>query len=112
MNVAKGNVTPFKSRVPASAPAPQGGNGGGDNFGERLATLEERVGHLATSKEVEQVRTEIAKAGAEIAKVDTGVRDVKEQAKGHMKWILLIMSTLITLLAASLFFLARMIFSM
>ena len=77
-----------------------------------MATLEERVGHLATSREIEQVKTEIAKTGVEIAKVDTGLRGMKEQMKGHMKWILLIMSTLVTLWAASLFFLARMIFAM
>ena len=77
------------------------------------------MGHLATSKEVEQVKTEIAKAGAGIAKVDVGVRDMKEhinakvdmgirnteeRMKDHMKWILWILGILVTIWASSLFF--------
>ena len=66
MNVAEDNVTSIRPKVPASAPVPQGGNGGGDNYGERLASLEEQVRHLATSAEVEKVRTEVAKVATSV----------------------------------------------
>ena len=68
MNVAKGrdNVTQLRPEEPSSVPSTQGGNGGGDNFGEKLATLEERVRHLATSAEVEKVRTEVAKVATSV----------------------------------------------
>ena len=66
MTVAEDNVTLFSVKAPASVPA-QGGNGGGDGFGERLAALEERVRHLATSAEVEKVNTKVEKVSAEIA---------------------------------------------
>lgn len=83
MKVAEDNVTPIRKREPASAPAPQGGNGGGNNFGERLATLEERVRHLATSAEVEKVRTEVAKVGTSVE---------------YLKWMLGIIGTAVLLI--------------
>lgn len=89
MNVAEDNVTPFRSRVPASAPAPQGGNGGGGNFGERLAALEGQVRHLATSAEVEKVRTEVAKVGTSVE---------------YLKWILGIIVGGVLLILGRLFF--------
>lgn len=50
------NVLPF------GQPSSSSGNGGGGNFGERLARIEERIQHLATTAEMKEVLTEIEKA--------------------------------------------------
>lgn len=73
---------------PSSSPAPSSGNGGGSDVGERLATLEERVRHLATSAEVEQVKTGVAKV---------------ETSAEYLKWMVGIIIAGILLILGKLF---------
>ncbi len=67
MSENRGNVVPFR-RTPRKG----SGNGGGDGTSERLARLEERVNHLATSAELEKVVTNVEKLRGEV---------------GMLKWI-------------------------
>ena len=95
MTVAEDNVTLLRVKAPASVPA-QGGNGGGDDLRERLAALEERTKHLATSEKLEQVRTEVEQVKTEVAKTNTGL--------DYMKWILGLVAAGILLILGKLFF--------
>ena len=54
------NVLPF------GQPSPSSGNGGGGNFGERLAKIEERIQHLATTAAMQKVLTETEKVKSEL----------------------------------------------
>ena len=67
MSENRGNVIPIR-RTPRKG----SGNGGGDGTSERLARLEERVNHLATSAELEKVVTNVEKLRGEV---------------GMLKWI-------------------------
>lgn len=74
MNAAEERARQRWAKSPASAVVHGGSGGGGnDNFGERLAALEERVKHLATSEKLEQVRTEVEQVKTEVAKVSAEI---------------------------------------
>lgn len=94
------------SGPPSSPTSPGGNGGGGSDVGERLATLEERTRHLATSAEVKEVRIEIEQVRVEVARASTGIDNVRgsmTEMRGEMKWInRWIIGTLITLLGAVL----------
>ena len=55
-NGDKDNVVPISS---AEGRARGNGNGGGGSFGERLARIEERIKHLATSEDLQKVKGEL-----------------------------------------------------
>ncbi len=61
MSETRSNVVPF-----GSTPRRGSGNGGGDGTSERLARLEERVNHLATSSDLEKVVTNVEKLRGEV----------------------------------------------
>lgn len=86
--MVKDNVTQLRPEEPSSSPVSSSGSGGGDDYGERLAILEERTRHLATSAELGQVRTEVAKANVGL---------------GYMKWILGVIAAGILLILGKLF---------
>ena len=77
--------------VPPKVLAPQDKSAGSSDFEERLAALEERTKHLATSAEVEQLRTEVAKANAGL---------------DYMKWILGVIAAGLLLILGKLFLFA------
>lgn len=55
-NGDRDNVAPVSS---AEGHARGGDDGGGGNFGERLARIEELIKHLATSEDLQKVRGEL-----------------------------------------------------
>lgn len=59
------NVVPISSSSAEGQPL-GGGNGGGGGFGERLARIEERVKHLATSEDLQKVVTSVEKMRGEL----------------------------------------------
>ena len=73
-------------------PASSAGNGG-NTTGERLASLETEMKHLATKKDIETLRTEIQKINTSIAQRETDL----------LKWglarIIVAMSALIAAIA-------------
>lgn len=81
---------------PPIALASQGGNGGSDNFGERLAALEERTRHLATSEKLEQVRTEVERVNTKVEKVSTEIVS--------LRWFLGILIGIFSILVSGILF--------
>ena len=62
MNNSNSNVRDIRSGTPQGI----SGNGGGNHTSERLARLEERVNHLATSAQLQKTNTNIEKLRGEV----------------------------------------------
>jgi len=70
--------------VPSST---AGGGGGSDGLGERLARLEEKVNHLATSKDISDLKELIMNNHAEVKGLAHENKiDIQQKQMSNLKW--------------------------